>query len=69
MSQYTKDLAVLNATGNGAQPISLANRGTSTGMNGDTYGADTSGDATNSLGRLGDTTSDMAEENCPGADC
>ena len=66
MSQYTKDLAALNATGNGAQPISLANRGTKTGMNGDTYGADVSVDATNPMGRLTDTASDMAEENCPG---
>lgn len=37
----------------------MPNRGTKTGMNGDTYGADLSGDATNRIGSLkGGTKSD-----------
>lgn len=36
----------------------MPDRGTSTGLNGDTYGADISGDATNSMGGMSDTGSD-----------
>lgn len=67
MSQYTKDLAALNKTGNMKQPGAMPDRGTGTAVS-DTYGADTSVDATNSLGKLGGTKSDSAMENCPG-DC
>lgn len=67
MSQYTKDLASINKTGNGAQPGNLPDRGVSVGMEGyDSMGMDTSVDATNSLGRLGQTKSDPAMESCPG---
>lgn len=34
----------------------MPDRGTGTGMNGDTYGADISGDATNSMDRIGGAT-------------
>lgn len=65
----TSELAALNATGKGGADISLPNRGTSTGTNGDTYGADISVDATNKLGRLTGTGSNAAAETCPGEDC
>lgn len=65
----TSELAALNATGKGGADISLPNRGTSTGVNGDTYGADISVDATNKLGRVSDTKSDSTFEACPGEDC
>jgi hypothetical protein len=40
----------------------LPDRGTSTGLNGDTYGADIGADATNRVGRMTDCTkSDPAE--------
>ena len=43
----------------------IPNRGTGTGMNGDTYGADLSGDATNSMGNIsGSTKSQPALDNC-----
>lgn len=68
----------VNATGNGTGGISLPDRGTSTGLNGDTYGADLSADATNSLGKMGqDTGSHEAfqvhresdEMTCAGGEC
>ena len=60
----TSELAKLNRVGNGVQPGSLPNRGTSTGVS-DSYGADLSGDATNSMGGLGGSTaSEDAFENC-----
>jgi len=65
MSQYTADLAVLNKTGNMQQPGAMPNKGVSTGLS-DTYGADTSVDATNSMGKIGGTKSDPAMEYCPG---
>lgn len=40
----------------------MPNRGTKTGMNGDTYGADLSGDATNRIGSIkSNTKSDHAD--------
>ena len=61
----TSELAKLNATGKGGADISMPDRGTSTGMNGDTYGADLSGDATNRIvGISGKTKSHGAMENC-----
>ena len=65
----TSELAALNATGKGVQDISLPNRGTSTGTNGDTYGADISVDATNRLGSLAGTESNRADETCPEENC
>ena len=65
----TSELAALNATGKGGADFSLPNRGTSTGLNGDTYGADLSVDATNGMGSLKDTGSNPAEETCPGESC
>lgn len=64
----TSELAKLNAAGKGGADISLPDRGTSTGMNGDTYGADLSVDATNSMGGLGTKTKSDAPDNdcCPG---
>ncbi len=62
---YISELAALNKTGNMEQPGSMPNRGTSTGLNGDTYGADISVDATNSLGKMkGATGSNGAMEDC-----
>jgi hypothetical protein len=70
MSQYTANLAVLNKTGNMEQPGALPNRGVSTGMAGfDAMGMDCQPDATNSLGKLGQTVSDPYAESCPGAMC
>ena len=67
MSQYTKDLATLNKTGNMQQPGAMPNKGVSTGMAGfDAMGMDCSVDATNRLGKLGGTKSDAAMESCPG---
>lgn len=64
------ELATLNAVGKGGADLSLPNRGTGTGLNGDTYGADTSGDATNRLGSMKSSTgSDPVGEECPGEDC
>lgn len=61
------EITALNKVGKGGADLSLPNRGTTTGMNGDTYGADVSVDATNSLGGLGSKTgSDEAMEDCPG---
>jgi hypothetical protein len=69
MSQYTKDLAAMNKTGNMEQPGAMPDKGVSTGLSGyDSMGMKTSIDATNSLGKLGDTKSDSAFESCPG-DC
>ena len=50
----TSELAAINRTGNGKQPGSIADRGTSTGVS-DSYGADLSGGA---------TKSESALENC-----
>lgn len=36
----------------------MPDKGTGTGLNGDTYGADISGDSTNNLGKAGGTGSD-----------
>lgn len=64
------ELAALNAVGKGGADLSLPNRGTGTGLNGDTYGADTSVDATNKLGSMkSGTGSDAPFEECPGGDC
>lgn len=64
------ELAALNAVGKGGADLSLPNRGTGTGLNDDTYGADTSVDATNRLGSIKSSTgSDPADEECPGEDC
>ena len=44
----------------------MGNAGTGTGLNGDTYGADISGDATNPLGNItGATKSDHDMEGIP----
>jgi hypothetical protein len=44
----------------------MPNRGTSTGMNGDTYGADLSPEATNGMGKItGATKSDAPFDNLP----
>ena len=64
----TSELAKLNAVGKGGADIALPDRGTGTGLNGSTYDADLSTDATNRLGSLKDTGSDAASETCPG-DC
>ena len=67
MSQYTKDLAALNKTGNMTQPGAMPDKGVSTGLAGyDPMGMKTNVDATNSLGKLGGTKSDDAMESCPG---
>lgn len=58
-----------NAVGAGGTKNDMPDRGTSTGLNGDTYGADISGNATNTLATIasdGGTGSDMAAETCPG---
>lgn len=49
----TSELAALNKTGKGGADLSLPDRGTSTGLNGDTYGAGLGVDDTNSLGGIG----------------
>lgn len=60
----TSELASLNRVGNGAQPGSMPDRGTSSGVS-DSYGADISVDATNSMGGMGKATkSEAALENC-----
>ena len=60
----TSELGKINRTGNGMQPGSMPDRGTSTGAT-DTYGADISGDATNSMGGMGSATkSESPFENC-----
>lgn len=61
------ELASLNSVGKGGADNSLPNRGTSTGLNGDTYGADISVNATNSMGKMkAGTQSAPAHESCPG---
>jgi hypothetical protein len=65
MSQYTKDLATANAVGKGGSAPSIPDRGTRTGLNGDTYGANISPDATNPLGTF-DANSQAKFETCPG---
>lgn len=42
----------------------MPNRGTKTGMNGDTYGADLSGDATNAQGSIKSSTKSHPAEQC-----
>lgn len=42
----------------------MPNRGTSTGMNGDTYGASLEQGATNSQGRIGSATKSDAPDMC-----
>ena len=69
MSQVTKEIAKNNAFGKGGAGGNLPDRGTSTGLNGDTYGASLNGDATNSLGSLSGTGSAPADETCPGNEC
>lgn len=45
---------------------SMPDRGTSTGSSGDTYGADTNQDATNSTGKIGGASkSDASEQRTP----
>lgn len=45
----------------------MKDRGTKTGFTGDTYGADVSTDATNSMGKIKSSTkSDPADESMPG---
>lgn len=68
MSQYTKDLAKANAVGKGGEGGNLKDAGTKAGMNGDTYGANISPDATNSLGKF-KANSQPADETCPGEKC
>lgn len=65
----TSELAALNAVGKGGADIRMPNRGTATGMNGDTYGFDCSGDSTNTMTGMVNTKSDMPMETCPGGDC
>ena len=65
MSEVTKEIARNNAVGKGGAGSNLPDRGTGTGMNGDTYGANLNGDATNSLGSF-KGNSDQAAETCPG---
>lgn len=63
----TSELAKLNAVGKGGADINLPDRGTSTGLQGDTYGADISINATNREGGIsGSTKSAEAFERCPG---
>jgi len=64
----TSEIRKLNSVGKGGADISMPDRGTSTGLNGDTYGADLSGDATNRQGGLGSKTKSDAMDNdcCPG---
>ena len=69
MSKATNELAKANAVGKGGEGGNLPDRGTSTGLNGDTYGASLGVDATNSLGRLTGTGSAPADETCPGNEC
>lgn len=52
----TSELAALNKTGKGGADLSLPDRGTSTGLNGDTYGAGLGVDDTNTLGGIGSKT-------------
>lgn len=53
MSQFQKDLATLNATGNGALTGAMGNAGTGTGLLAG-LGADLGVDATNSMGAFTD---------------
>lgn len=47
----------------------MPNRGSKTGFNGDTYGADVSPDATNRMGSIKSATkSDPCEQTCPHKD-
>lgn len=70
MNKVTAELGKLNATGKGGADINLPDRGTSTGLNGDTYGADLSINATNAQGNISkDTGSHPAFEECPGEVC
>ena len=66
MSKVTKEIAQNNAVGKGGAGGNLKDVGTGTGLNGDTYGANISVDATNSLGALNGTGSAKPEETCPG---
>lgn len=65
MSQVTKEITQANAVGKGGAGGNLKDAGTGTGLNGDTYGANISPDATNSLGSF-KANSDEAYETCPG---
>lgn len=48
----------------------MPDKGTGTGFNGDTYGADVSGDATNTQGKVQGTKSDPVDMTMPhGCDC
>lgn len=61
----TSELAALNKTGKGGADLSLPDRGTSTGLNGSTYGAGLGVDDTNPLGSISSKTgSDVAFETC-----
>lgn len=66
MSKVTKEIAQNNAVGKGGPASTLKDVGTGTGLNGDTYGANISGDATNSLGPLKGAGSAKPDETCPG---
>ena len=68
MSQVTKEIGNLNAVGKGGSG-SLKDDGFKTGLDGaNTYGADLSGNATNSLGKF-KANSQPADETCPGEKC
>jgi hypothetical protein len=68
MSQYTKDLAKANAVGKGGSAPNLPDRGTRTGLNGDTYGANISPNATNSTGSFKGNSA-PADECCHDTKC
>jgi hypothetical protein len=69
MSKETKDLAKANAVGKGGEGGNLKDAGYKTGLDGaNTYGADLSGNATNSLGKF-KANSQPADETCPGEKC
>lgn len=68
MSEVTKELAKINSVGKGGGG-SLKDAGYKTGLDGaNTYGANISGDATNSLGSF-KGNSQPADETCPGEKC
>lgn len=67
MSEVTKELGKMNAVGKGGC-CNIKDVGTGTGLNGNTYGANISPDATNSLGSF-NAKSQPADETCPGEKC
>ena len=64
--KYTKEIAKNNAVGKGGAGGNLKDAGTGTGLNGDTYGANISPDATNTIGPLNGAGSAKPDETCPG---